>query len=302
MPDEDLPAKLKELQTRNLPTSIDKTALTPFSLKPSRIESWYELDELLIKIFDEEAKRLVLTPERYEYSCLNELYKTEHPILDTHYIIYDPGSGILRGIVGNYLGKKVKKEQGIDLGGLFEDTSFSFDQVLFRFPGVDVAGYGIFHTFFNVLNRHLKNSNLAIAYVRQEDDLSFRHGFHDHIGLIEGVPGKGLGKVTAGEVEMYPVEEIEEKLLYAVNVKGGRLWIAPTASCNWDLNSIEGMTQQDFLEAKPDDVPVKDRFVDTFHFLNGVTPHYMRGRLTDALSTIREYIKPNKKSKPPLSS
>ena len=300
MSGDDLLSRIQGEQIRNLPACVDRSSLTPFTAEPKPIEGWYEFNKLLTRIFDEEAQRLGLSPERFEYSCVNEMYKPDHPIWDTHYLIYDPGPGIMRGILGNLVGEQMKKELGVDLGKMFEETMFSFGEVMFKLPGVDVGGYGNIHTFFNVLNRHLRHHNLAVGYVRQEDDCSFRHGFYDHIGLIEGIPGPGLGSVTAGEVEMYPVREVEENKLYVVDVKGGRLIAAPMASCNWNLNYIEGMEEQDFLKADADEIPVKDRMVDTFHFLNGVTPHYVREQLTDGLSRIRQYLKPKEDTEKPL--
>ena len=206
----------------------------------------------------------------------------------------------MRGILGNLVGGQMKKELGVDLGKMFEETRFSFGEVIFKLPGVDVGGYGNIHMFFNLLNRHLRHHNLAVGYVRQEDDVSFRHGFYDHVGLIEGIPGPGLGSVTAGEVEMYPVREVEENKLYVVDVKGGRLIAAPMASCNWNINEFEGMDLKFMQEEYGDDIPIKDRMVDTFHFLNGVTPHYIRKHLTDGLSRIRQYLKPKEYTEKPL--
>jgi len=285
MTDENLPAKLQ------LPDCIDRADLTPFRTKSKRMDKWYEFGRLMTQVFDQEAQRLGMSPERYEYSNINDIYKPNHPIWDTHYFVFDAGNPIGRGLIGNLLGREMKKK-GVDLGKLFEQTSFRFDEVMFRLPGVDVGGYGNFHTFLNVVNPHLRDYNLFIAYMRYYGPASFRHGFNDLVGLIEGVPCPGLGDITAGDVDMEPVKEVEEDRLYEVEVKGGRLVMSPIASCNWNFVGLEDMEED---ELEPDEIPVKDRMVDTFHWLNGVTPHYLKDRLEKALSTIRVYDKPKKK-------
>lgn len=293
-PDENLPAKLIMEELDKLPACIDRKNFTPFRAEPKRIEDSLEFRKILTPIFDQEAERLGLSPERYEYSNINEMYQPKHPILDTHYFIFDPGPGLIRGILGNFLGKEMKKH-GKDIGKLFEKIGFKFSEVLFRLPGVDVGGYGNFHEFLNIVNPHLRDYNLFIAYVREEDSASFRHGFYDHLGLIEGIPCPGLGKIVAGEVDMYPVKQIENGYpftgFYEVEVKGGKLAIAPIASCNWNLTYIENISDDEIKKLDAEEVPVRDRDVYTFHFLNGVTPHYFKKRLEDALSTIRRYNK-----------
>ena len=120
---------------------------------------------------------------------------------------------------------------------------------------------------------------------------SFKHGFDDHIGLIEGVPGAGYGNITVGEVYTEPVEEIEEDNLYEVEVKGGKLIMSPIASCSWNFTSLEFLEDDELNELEPDDIPMKDRMVETFHYLNGVTPHYFKTKLKNALYIIRRHNK-----------
>ncbi|MDO8556507.1 MAG: hypothetical protein Q7R96_05040 [Nanoarchaeota archaeon] len=274
---------------QELPATIDATVLVPFKQTPQTLKNFYDLDKVIRTIYDQEAERLHLPRERYEYTCINQLYPTEHPALEQHYIMYDPGPALLRGIIGNAIGRAVKKETGIDLGKIFEQTQLSFEEVLPTFPGVDVPGYGHFHTFFNVLNKHLTAYNLLLGYLRNEGMMSFRHGFNDYVGLMYGLPGKGLGTVTAGAVEMEAIQDLDESndekapedRLYVTPVQGGTLYMAPLAACNWDLNHLEGMRKREFLTADPEDLPLKCRQENTFHWLNGATPHYFREHIVE---------------------
>ncbi len=272
-------------QEIELPSSID-IRLTPFSENPKEIQKWYGLNKLLGEIFDKESQRLNLSPERYEYSSINQMYAPEHPIFETHYLILDPGNPIMRGILGNRLGPELKEKFGVDISSQFELTRFNFDEVMFRLPSVDVGGYGNFHSFLNRINPSLREYNLIVAYLRNEGVLSFRHGFDDYVGLIKGIPVSGKGNVNVGEVDLEPINEIEEGKLYGVDVRGGVLLMAPIASCNWDLTRIEDLTKEQIGKLQLQDIPVKDRDVDTFHFLNGVTPHYIRQQLLDCFGRL----------------
>ena len=92
--------------------------------------------------------------------------------------------------------------------------------------------------------------------------------------------------IIVGGIELEPVEELEEGNLYGLEVKGGRILIAPIASCNWNLNDLDGITADEFRQLAPEDVPLKDRAVNTFHFLNGATPHYFKQRLVECFERI----------------
>lgn len=274
----------------NLPEAGSK--LVPFVAEPQPLKDAWELRKILTEIFDAESARLGLKPERYEYSCIKDFYSARNPVWETHYFIYDPGPGLMRGILGNLLGPELKEKMGVDVGSVFENISFTFAEVLPVFPGVDVPGYGPLHTFSNVLNSRLLRHNMVLGYLRQEDDASFRHGYDDHIGLLTLIPGEGQGEITAGDVEMYPVQDVEGMRLHEVSVTGGKLVIAPLASCSWNLNYIDDFSDEDFLKAAADEVPVRDREVDTFHYLNGYTPHQMKRELVEACERIDRYKKP----------
>ena len=260
--------------------------LSPFSSSPLGIKDWFEFSKLIQDIFEQEAGRLSLSPERYEYSNINTMYQTEQPILETHYLILNPGNPLMRGLLGNVLGPELKISHGVDVADILKLTRFDFDKVLFRFPGVDVGGYSSFHSFLNRINHHFRDYNLVVAYLRHESLTSFRHGFDDRIGLMSGIPIPN-GKATDYHgVELEPVEELEEGNLYGLEVKGGRILIAPIASCNWNLNDLDGITADEFRHLAPDEVPLKDRAVDTFHFLNGATPHYFKQRIIECFERI----------------
>ena len=72
------------------------------------------------------------------------------------------------------------------------------------------------------------------------------------------------------------------------------------ASCNWNIDNFEGMDLKFMQEEYGDDIPIKDRLADTFHFLNGVTPHYVREQLVNGFSKIRQYLKSKDDAETPL--
>jgi hypothetical protein len=294
----DIAKIIREQQLKNLPPNLDETALTPFTVDPKRMENGWELNKLLNQVFAQEAQRLGLTPERYEYSNINDMYTPDNPIWDTHYFIFDPGDPIVRGLVGNFIPEHLGTE-GRDMSDIFAQTGFEFQEVMYILPGVDVGGYGSFHAFANTINPHLKDYNLFAAYMIYYASVNTCKGFDHLVGLIEGVPVEGLGRVIAGDVELDPVREVVDDKLYQVEVKGGKLYMASVAKCHWNLNWIPE-TKQEIIDADADEIPVRDLEVDTFHFLNGVTPHYFRNQLTEALWTIRRYQKTEEAETPTL--
>jgi len=88
----------------NLPSCIGEVSLSPFSVEFKPIDD--DLDVFLNRIFAQEAKRLGISNERYEYSNINQLYKPEDESLERNYLVFDSGSGydkllalsILRGL------------------------------------------------------------------------------------------------------------------------------------------------------------------------------------------------------------
>lgn len=279
MKEEELSA-LVQRQGAGVPEDVE-LLLNPFTLQPKPLANSWELSEVLNAFFEQEAARLGLRPERFEYANLNILYQCEHPSFQTHYLILDPGNPLMRGLVGNVLGPELKRDNGIDVSGLLDLGRFDFEQVLFLFPGVEVGGYGVLHTFLNRLNAQLREYNLMVAYLRQEEITSFRHGFYDHIGLIHGIPIRGKKGAALGEVDLEAVDEIEEKRLYHLDVKGGRVLMAPIASCNWNFADLEDFTEEQLAAMSPRELPLGDRVADTFHHLNGATPHYFKQRLEE---------------------
>ena len=266
---------------------LNKATFNLSAPKAQKIKDCFEFDRYLRGLFTQESKKLALTPERYEYTPINELYKSTDPIIDTHYLLYDSGPAIMRGLLGNVLGKVLKEDGGADLGKMFEATHFKLARVLETLPGVDVPGYANLHVFLNAINPELQNHNLLIAYMRQ-DDPSFSGGYTDYLGLIEGIAGEGMGKVSAGDVELFPVESHDENnQIVSTLVQGGTLWMAPIASSQWSFDLLDDMSDDEIREAPADEIPLRDRSVDTFHYLNGVTPHYFRTHLENAFSKLR---------------
>ena len=268
------------------------TGLKPFAGKSDRLKNWYDLGSVIEKVFDAEAARLGIKPERFEYSNLNELYKPAASQFSTHYYVFDPGSPSIRGFLGNVVGRRIKEDTGEDIGHLFEGLEFNLGQILFVAPGVDIGGYETLHAFLTILNKELINYHLVVAYLRYHPD--FNGGFHDHLGLIRGVAGTGEGQIVAGDVELDPTskEEVEGKTVLFTSVKGGVLQTASIASCYWDPDSMEHLQaylDEGALAEMPEDLPLKDRLVDTFHFLNGVTPHYIKEQLVEAFRLLKTF-------------
>ena len=288
MIEDPLPA-LVQKQRIETPEQVE-LLLNPFILQPKNVGNSFELSQIVGTIFDQEAARLGLNPETYEYSNLNTMYQCEHPALQTHYLILVPGSPLMRGLLGNRVGPDLKKKYGIDISGGLELGSFDFEQVLFLFPGVNVGGYGVLHSFLNRLNTQLREYNLMVAYLRQEEITSFRHGFYDHIGLIWATPVPNKKRIVLGEVDLESVDEIEGRKLYDLEVRGGRVLMAPLASCNWNLVDLGDVANEELAAMNPSELPLGDRAVDTFHFLNGATPHYFKQRLEQCFDTMIHQI------------
>ena len=56
------------LAKQKLPDCVSEKDLTPFTAEPKVLKNGHELGKLIKSIYDKEAKRLDLSPERYEYS------------------------------------------------------------------------------------------------------------------------------------------------------------------------------------------------------------------------------------------
>lgn len=244
----------------------------------------HAFENLLEAIFLEEAARFSLSPERYEYTNLLKMYQPSSPDLEDNYYLLDTASPAERAVLGNVFG----------LGELFENLRFSFETVFPRFPGVDVPeGYGPLHEFCNVLNRRIPSQNLAFAYVREYNNNWL---YSDHLALVHPVPDLSPVSERSGGVEMHPIHETGRDRLYEMNLKGGRLLIAPVATCSWTTICVEGWSEEDFLHADDDEVPVKDRETDTFHWLNGATPHFFRTELMEARRRISLFLHKERES------
>lgn len=274
-----------------LPVPSLPELLQPFRSIPTELE-YHEFCELLKRIFEDEARRLNLSPERYEYTSINLHYYPENPALETHYLILDPVSPISRGIIGNLFGPEVKSKLGVDLGHTLELTKFEFEEVLFRLPGIDVGGYGNLHSFLDTLNTNLTQHNLIVAYVRHQDVSDAIDEAHtDYLALIKGVPLLGAGLIKAGNVDLEPIRKIGKRLYY-IEIKGGKLISAPIAATGWSLLLVSHTS--DLSKLDQEDIPLKSRDEDTLHHLNGTTPHYFRRRLEKAYARITDYLKPMK--------
>lgn len=245
----------------------------------------FELEKILERVFSEEAKRLGLAAERFEYSSINSMYQCNNPALETKYFLLNPGNPISRGILGNVLGPSLRMEYGIDISSQLKIAGLDMGEVLFIPPGADVGGYGPLHSFLNTINPVLLNYDLVVAYLRNEGILSFRHGFNDYIGLMKLTKAQ-LSEPALGEIDLEPIDEVEEGRHYEIAIREGVISMAPIAQCHWDFNHLDGLTDKDITKLGPEDVPLRDRSVNTFHFLNGVTPHYMKQRLTEVLEVI----------------
>src|SRR3989344_5571598 len=91
--------------------------LRPFTIHPKKIKDWQELERILDVIFEQEAARLGISRERYEYSNINSMYSAEHQIFETNYFILDPGNPLYRGLIGNSLGPAIREAGGPDISG-----------------------------------------------------------------------------------------------------------------------------------------------------------------------------------------
>jgi hypothetical protein len=273
---------------KHLPTKLQQRDLTPFTVKPKKVEGGYDLKELLTSIFDSEAKELKIDPVDYEYCHINKIYKPDHPALETHYFIFDAGSGAMR-MAANLMKEEIKKHN-IDLGKLFEKISFEFKPVLFEVKDVHVPGYGHFHSFLNRLNQRLREYNLLVVYVRQYDeDITSGEYFNDHLSTIFGVHLPCLGKVAEEHTDAFPVKEIKERKLHTIEVKGGMLFCSPIDSTSWSVDDLNYANDPKERKDMSDwEIPYRNR-MGTLHYLNGATPNYFREKILDGFGEIMSY-------------
>jgi len=130
-----------------------------------------------------------------------------------------------------------------------------------------------------------------LGYIRYYWDDFKPSGFMDLVGLIKGFPGEGSKKTGEIDRDLYPVKDVEFGELHYVDVKGGRLIISAFDSCSVNFREYENSEDEEILGLDPSEVPIKDRDTDTFHHLNGITPHMFRKMFNHAYHKIDSILR-----------